>query len=80
MNQKTSQPVENTPAARRLGAIAVLEAELDAMDSGAICYTDRLRAEVELSIGVLKASDDDHIDSTLAAIFEVRHTGFEVAS
>lgn len=58
-------------------AIAVLEAELEAMQIGAIQAPPRALAEVRVSLETIRLCDEAHVPTTLQAIFEVRHWDFE---
>ena len=60
------------PADRRAVAVAVLEAEREAMEVGAIHATPRSLAEVKVCLETIAGCDDEHVDTTLAAIYEVR--------
>lgn len=64
---------EATPADRLAFAIAIMETELEAATIGVIPATDRQLAELQVCLKVLHVCDEAHIDTTLAAIYEVRY-------
>ena len=61
------------PSDRKAIALAILDTELEAMEVGTIRATPYTLAEARVCRDTLAACDDDHVDTTLAAIYQVRY-------